>query len=111
VEIHPDSKKKRKVFKIRNWKRVFEVIITVREWRNWQTCLYLRQTGAGRQARKRTYGMYYVYVLSSMARKYIYVGLTDNVQRRIAEHNGNKERTTRAYTPFKTILIENTIPG
>jgi len=50
--------------------------------------------------------MYYVYALKSLVRKYIYVGLTDNIQRRIAEHNGEKEKTTRAYAPFKTILME-----
>ena len=50
--------------------------------------------------------MYYVYALKSLARKYIYVGLTDNIQRRIAEHNCEKEKTTRAYAPFKTILTE-----
>ena len=50
--------------------------------------------------------MYYVYALKSLIRKYIYVGLTDNIQRRMAEHNGEKEKTTRAYAPFKAILIE-----
>ncbi len=50
--------------------------------------------------------MYYVYALKSLMRKYIYVGLTDNIQRRMVEHNGEKEKTTRAYAPFKAILIE-----
>ncbi len=50
--------------------------------------------------------MYCVYALKSLARKYIYVGLTGNIERRIAEHNGGKEKTTRAYAPFKAILIE-----
>ena len=50
--------------------------------------------------------MYYVYALRSIPRKYIYVGLTDNTERRIAEHNSENEKTTRSYAPFKTILIE-----
>lgn len=50
--------------------------------------------------------MYYVYVMSSKKRNYIYVGLTDNPQRRIQEHNNKKEKTTRAYSPFQVLLIE-----
>lgn len=50
--------------------------------------------------------MYYVYVISSKKRNYTYVGLTDNPQRRIQEHNDKKEKTTRAYAPFQTLLIE-----
>jgi putative endonuclease len=58
---------------------------------------------AGRQAREI---MYYVYAIKSVIRNYIYVGLTADTERRIAEHNDKKEKTTRSYAPFKTILIE-----
>ncbi len=58
---------------------------------------------AGRQAR---YIMFYTYAIKSCNKNYIYVGLTNNPERRISEHNNRKEKTTRAYTPFKTILIE-----
>ena len=51
--------------------------------------------------------MFYVYVISSEKRKYIYVGLTNNVERRIGEHNQGKEKTTRPYAPFRTILVES----
>jgi putative endonuclease len=50
--------------------------------------------------------MYYVYVISSKTRKYIYVGITNNLNRRIAEHNGGYNKTTRAYRPFKLVLSE-----
>jgi putative endonuclease len=60
---------------------------------------------AGRQARKNKI-MYYVYAIKSENRNYIYVGLTGDTKKRIAEHNDKKEKTTRAYVPFKTILIE-----
>jgi putative endonuclease len=60
---------------------------------------------AGRQARKIEI-MFYVYALKSENRNYIYVGLTADTKRRIADHNDRKERTTRSYAPFKTILIE-----
>jgi putative endonuclease len=50
--------------------------------------------------------MYYVYAISSIAKNYIYVGLSADTKRRIAEHNDKKEKTTRSYAPFKTIIIE-----
>jgi putative endonuclease len=50
--------------------------------------------------------MFYVYVISSMARNYLYVGLTDNAERRINEHQSGKNKTTKPYKPYKVILIE-----
>jgi putative endonuclease len=50
--------------------------------------------------------MFYVYVLKSKIRNYIYVGLTNNPNRRIKQHNNKQERTTRSYAPFEIILIE-----
>ena len=50
--------------------------------------------------------MYYVYVLVSLSRNYIYVGMTDNLERRISYHNAGYNKTTRAYRPFRTLLTE-----
>jgi len=50
--------------------------------------------------------MFYVYAISSLNRNYIYVGLTDNVERRFVEHNTGKNKTTKPYLPFKIIYIE-----
>ncbi len=50
--------------------------------------------------------MYYTYAIKSKEKNYIYVGLTNDPNRRIAEHNCKKEKTTRFYAPFQTILIE-----
>ncbi len=50
--------------------------------------------------------MYYVYALSSQVTNYIYVGLTDNVDRRVDQHNSGYEKTTKPYRPFKLILKE-----
>ncbi len=50
--------------------------------------------------------MYYVYAISSLERNYIYVGLTDNVERRLSEHNTGKNKTTKPYAPFMLILSE-----
>lgn len=51
--------------------------------------------------------MYYVYVLTSGSRNYIYVGITDNLERRINQHNAGYNKTTRAYRPFSVLLTEN----
>ncbi|HET6273340.1 MAG TPA: GIY-YIG nuclease family protein [Bacteroidota bacterium] len=50
--------------------------------------------------------MWYVYALRSLARNYIYVGLTSDLERRFKQHNDGKERTTRPYRPFRLILSE-----
>ncbi|OGH69327.1 MAG: endonuclease [Candidatus Magasanikbacteria bacterium RIFCSPHIGHO2_01_FULL_47_8] len=49
---------------------------------------------------------YYTYAISSLAHNYIYVGISDNPTRRIAQHNKGYERTTKPYAPFKELLIE-----
>jgi putative endonuclease len=50
--------------------------------------------------------MYFVYALSSQVRSYIYVGMTDNIERRVGQHNSGKERTTKPYAPFTLIYKE-----
>jgi putative endonuclease len=50
--------------------------------------------------------MYYVYAISSLERNYIYVGLTDNLERRLIEHNTGKNKTTKPYSPFVLIYFE-----
>ena len=50
--------------------------------------------------------MYYVYAISSISRNYIYVGLTDSVERRFSEHNSGRNTTTKPYLPFKLIFTE-----
>ena len=39
-------------------------------------------------------------------KNYIYVGLTNNVERRIKELNNRHNKTTKPYLPFKLILTE-----
>ncbi len=50
--------------------------------------------------------MYYVYAISSLVKNYIYVGLTDNLERRIQQHNDGRERTTKPYLPYILIYPE-----
>ena len=50
--------------------------------------------------------MYYVYAIKSIERIYIYVGMTNNIERRLAQHNNGQNRSTKAYKPFKLIYKE-----
>ena len=43
---------------------------------------------------------YFVYALKSVSRDYIYVGLTNDVNRRFDEHNRGYNKTTKPYKPF-----------
>ena len=63
---------------------------------------------AGRRAGFKTQFeiMFYVYAISSETRAYIYVGLTSDVENRLARHNSGREKTTRPYRPFKLIMVE-----
>ncbi len=51
--------------------------------------------------------MYTVYVLKSITRTYLYVGMTNNIERRFLEHQRGKERTTSPYRPFNLVYTEN----
>ena len=51
--------------------------------------------------------MYYVYVIESKSRNYIYVGLTDDIDRRFKQHNNGRNRTTKPYCPFKLIYTKS----
>ena len=49
---------------------------------------------------------HHVYVIKSISHNYIYVGITDNPDRRIHAHNQGYSRTTKPYRPFRVILTE-----
>jgi len=50
--------------------------------------------------------MYYVYVLQSEKDKNFYVGKTNNLHRRLTEHNGGKSHYTKCLAPLKLIYYE-----
>lgn len=50
--------------------------------------------------------MFVVYAIKSLNREYIYVGLSGDLDRRLAEHNGGKNKTTKPYRPFRLIYSE-----
>lgn len=50
--------------------------------------------------------MVYVYVIKSEKKKFRYVGITDNIKRRLIEHNCGKNKSTSFYKPFVLVLSE-----
>jgi len=50
--------------------------------------------------------MYIVYAISSIDRNYIYVGLTSDLDSRLARHNNGYEKTTKPYRPFILLYQE-----
>ena len=50
--------------------------------------------------------MFFVYAISSLTRNYIYVGLTNDINRRLSQHQNGQNKTTRVYKPFELILTE-----
>ncbi len=50
--------------------------------------------------------MYTVYALCSEFRNYIYVGITNDIDRRLNEHNKCLNKTTKAYAPFILFYTE-----
>jgi putative endonuclease len=50
--------------------------------------------------------MYIVYVLESENYKRTYKGMTDDLERRLKEHNNGKTKSTRFYKPWKLLFTE-----
>ncbi len=50
--------------------------------------------------------MYFIYVLESLVDQHLYVGYSDNIKRRLDEHNSGKVLATRNRRPFKVIHLE-----
>lgn len=53
--------------------------------------------------------MYHVYLLQSGVNKSFYIGCTNNLKKRLLEHNQNKSYHTKKYSPWKLIYCETYI--
>ncbi len=51
--------------------------------------------------------MFFVYAIRSQVKNYIYVGMTGTFDVRIMAHNSGRNKTTKPYAPFETIVIES----
>jgi len=49
---------------------------------------------------------YYVYFLKSLTKDFTYVGFTQDLKRRLKEHNNKEELSTKYYAPFDLIHFE-----
>lgn len=49
---------------------------------------------------------YYIYILKSLDKDFIYVGFTSDLKRRFKEHNNKEELSTKHYAPFELIHYE-----
>lgn len=53
--------------------------------------------------------MYYVYAIQSLKDNKFYTGFTDNLERRIKEHNNKEEPSTKSRAPFRLVYFEGCI--
>ena len=51
--------------------------------------------------------MFYVYVLLSLKDKKFYIGFTNDLKRRLNEHNSGKNISTKSRIPLKLIYYES----
>ena len=49
---------------------------------------------------------YWIYILKSINYEKTYVGLTNNLQRRLKEHNNGKSNYTNKFKPWRIIYTE-----
>jgi putative endonuclease len=49
---------------------------------------------------------YFVYILKSKIKEITYVGFTNNIERRIVEHNLGKSKFTNIYKPWELVYKE-----
>ncbi len=45
--------------------------------------------------------MWFVYILKSKSSEFIYIGSTNDLERRLKEHNDLKSQSTKSYAPFE----------
>ena len=50
--------------------------------------------------------MFYVYIIRSAKNGRYYVGSTNNLERRLIEHNSGRMKSTKGYIPFELVYKE-----
>ena len=50
--------------------------------------------------------MFYVYILRSKKDGRLYIGFTNDLKRRVGEHNSGENRSTKSGVPFELIYYE-----
>jgi putative endonuclease len=49
---------------------------------------------------------YYVYVLNSLTKDFIYVGYSTDLRKRLEKHNAKEVLSTKHYSPFELVFFE-----
>ena len=47
-----------------------------------------------------------VYIIKSLSHNYRYVGITDNLERRLFQHNHGRSKATKGFAPFVLLNVE-----
>ena len=76
-------------------------------WCNGNTRGFRLIGGPAEEAGWTTKLMWYVYVLKSLKTGKIYTGFSENLKRRIREHNNGKVDSTKSLRPLKLIYYES----
>jgi predicted GIY-YIG superfamily endonuclease len=63
----------------------------------------MRRHGAGRSNGSEEY-MWHVYIIKSFNKNWYYVGSTNRLEKRIAEHNAKKVISTKYHAPLKLVF-------
>ena len=50
--------------------------------------------------------MNFVYIIKSLIVLRYYIGSTENVDRRLSDHNSGKVKSTKAYKPWEIVYLE-----
>ena len=50
--------------------------------------------------------MYTVYILKSISKERYYIGYTENLERRLKDHNSGRTKSTKAYVPWQVVYKE-----
>jgi len=50
--------------------------------------------------------MFYTYILQSLKNNSLYIGYTNNLKKRIREHNNGKSLATKPFCPYRLIFYE-----
>ena len=50
--------------------------------------------------------MYFLYIIKSLKNKSLYIGYTENLNKRLKEHNNNLSFTTKKHSPWELVYYE-----
>ena len=49
---------------------------------------------------------FYVYLISSTLKNWVYVGMTEDIEKRIHQHNSGQVKSTKSCRPFNLLFVQ-----